>query len=842
MSLDLEHRGDHAVVTFSGELTMASVLELVGLIDGLAATYFYPRIDLVLASHGGLVQAANPFFSSLARWRARAMVLRTRVYSSAGSLAAVLFSVGDERVLDPEARLYFHGARIAEATQITALDTVAMHASLRRLDDRLVRHLVDRALRSAPPARAAPAHPSDEAFVSTLARALSLGGRSRRSHAGRVRALARYVERALRRRDPAALERLYRTVLREEASLSPHLACTLCLADRVLEPDPPAVACDPAREGQAPALVVPEWRTLYPPHGAVPRAALTRHGLILGETGSGKTASAVLPVVAAMARTPREQVAGALIIDPKRELAPVVRGLVGASLRPLEPERLVLDLMDTPRWRLDEDLAARRWSSAAAKIMLRMRGFARASPLRVLGPHEPDTANSEFFDREGCALLQDVLAFVLLLLDPDAPPVSQWLVRERPDARDAPGDAGRSETIERYAAVIVRKRPSPETPPDPRAWVRALHARTHGTDGARGLNVVALAAWALSTALVHAHDGDGPWLWEQLARAALPVFGARPGEARDVLERVTAYWRQSAEVERQHMGVVASARGATHEFAAAAVERTLYFGCEPGLSAPGAGVDFARLVACAAPERGAARFILYQPARDGRDSVVAAALKARFFESVFADEDRQSGRPDLPLVAYVADEAHRYVTFDAVHGEQSFLDSARSFGCFAVLATQSMASIEHALAQGGGTWVERRAATAIVTTNTGTKLVFRTTDESTSETVQRLAPHRPGYAPVIRVRPLSSLATGACYAFLPDRGFRIAQLAPFNPDTLAPEPSSVLDADRHAPPRARRRGKRPASVAPLRLLARGSTARQAPMKATDEPRPRRPRR
>ena len=121
-----------------------------------------------------------------------------------------------------------------------------------------------------------------------------------------------------------------------------------------------------------------------------------------------------------------------------------------------------------------------------------------------------------------------------------------------------------------------------------------------------------------------------------------------------------------------------------------------------------------------------------------------------------------------------------------------------------------MASIEHALAQGGGTWVERRAATAIVTTNTGTKLVFRTTDESTSEAVQALTPQRPGYAPVTRVRPLSSLATGACYAFLPNRGFQLAQLAPFDPHTLAREPSSVLDAatDMHAPLRARRRRKR----------------------------------
>ena len=332
MSLDVEHRGDHAVVTFAGELNVPAVLELVGIIDGVLANYFYPRIELVLSSHGGVAQAANPYLSALARWRARGTVLRTRVYSTAGSLAAVLFSAGDERVADPHARLYFHGARIAEATHITARDTVAMHATLRALDDRIVHLLVERALRSPPAPRPARAHPSDEAFVSVLARELPLGGRARKAHAARVRALARHVAGAVHRRDREALERLYRIVLREEVSLSSHLACTLCLADTVSEPGAPPVEGDAAGGPAAPVLPIPEWRALYPPRGDVPRAALVRHTLVLGETGSGKTLSAVLPVAAAMARAPRGQVAGALIIDPKRELAPVVRALAGDSL------------------------------------------------------------------------------------------------------------------------------------------------------------------------------------------------------------------------------------------------------------------------------------------------------------------------------------------------------------------------------------------------------------------------------------------------------------------------------------------------------------------------------
>ena len=41
-------------------------------------------------------------------------------------------------------------------------------------------------------------------------------------------------------------------------------------------------------------------------------------------------------------------------------------------------------------------------------------------------------------------------------------------------------------------------------------------------------------------------------------------------------------------------------------------------------------------------------------------------LKNLFFEAVFDDPVRASGGPDLPLLGYVCDEAHRFVTSDPV--------------------------------------------------------------------------------------------------------------------------------------------------------------------------------
>lgn len=777
MALDFEHRGDHASVTFSGEFTVERVLELVNLIDALVDNYFYIRIELVISSPGGSTQAANPFLSAIARWRARGVLLCTRVYSNASSLGAIFFSLGDRRVADPNARIYFHRARITEAQEITVSDTVRMYGALRRLDRSTVKLLVDRALRSTPPGSAAVADTSDGALVSVLARRLSLAGEDA-SHKARVRALGRYVERAVRRRNRRALKGLYRLVLVEEISLSPHLACALGLADDV-EQSAPVPGVHEGVVFPTSALVVPEWSALYPPIGAVPRAAITRHLLALGETGSGKTMSAILPVVAAMASASVDHVRGGLIIDPKRDLAPVLRRLVGDSLQHLDPCDLVVDLMDTPQWRFDDDIAQKRWVTVALTIMLRMRGFAIASPLRVLGPHEAGSSNMEFFDREGCALLRDVLAFLLMLFDSDAPPVSEWFSRKRVVADGASDASGPPSSRSTVSFVARRGATSLPDPTDPRAWLHALFERARGVDDERGVNVVALASWALGTALVQVADDDAPWLWAQIASAARPVFGAEPGEARDLCDRVCAYWRKSSEVQGQHMAVLASARNAASDFADPSVARTIYFGCDPALPlVEGTRVDFASLVACGPYADSAPRFVLYQPDRQGGDSLVAACLKARYFEQLFLDADRQSGRADLPLCVYAADEAHRYLS-TGPSGEAHFIDAARSFGCVALLATQSLASVENALELGGGSPTERRATLDIIWTNCGSKLVFRTTCDRTSDHVHQLAPYRPGYAPITRVRPLSALSPGQCYAFLPDGSFGLHQLDAF---------------------------------------------------------------
>lgn len=759
-SVNFFHAHDHVVVDFNGVLDWAASQELVQALDTVVGHYFYTEVEFVITSPGGKLNAFENVLDAASRLRERGVRLRTRVVSMAGSAAAVLASLGDERIADPGATLTYHGARIQSDGEISAHASAVLRSALESTDDRLIKRLVERAF--AVPADPGPVASEPEPFdlkaLGSLWAGLGLGagGKGRRKSLRKVRGLFRavrgFVDRAIAEQDRKALARLYRVLFEAELSVSAGLAVALRLIDRV-GPVPPAAPCPLRPKG----LTVPEWRVLYPPEGEIPREVLTRHTLVLGETGAGKTASCILPVVAAMGRTPREALGAALIIDPKRELARSLGVIAPGRLHQVFADETVLNLMAGPRWSLEDDLAAGRWLSAATRILVRAASLVPSSPARVLMDHETSDGNAEFFDREGTSLSLAVLAFVLLLTSDDLPSPESWL-----------GD-----DVEAFS------------------WVDDLLGRAKGCTGERGPNALALTAWALDGPLLLADDSSGiicsedgseqmerVWLFGRIAEAVAPLVGGASGEGPDLVGRILGYWTPMGRIDRQFAGVRASASCACADFATPSIAPTLYFGCEPGYEsakAMGAGLDFGRLVA----RRGPGTFVLFQPARDGLDNLVAIALKALFFEAVFDDPDRARGGVDLPLVGYVADEFHRFVTSDPLHGEQSFLDTCRSFGAFCVLACQSVASIEHALSHRAGGLERNRSAIDIMWNNTASKLVFRSTDPETAARVDELSPYRPGLARVVRVRPVSTLGAGECYAILADGRFERRQLEPF---------------------------------------------------------------
>ena len=146
--------------------------------------------------------------------------------------------------------------------------------------------------------------------------------------------------------------------------------------------------------------------------------------------------------------------------------------------------------------------------------------------------------------------------------------------------------------------------------------------------------------------------------------------------------------------------------------------------------------------------------VLFCPdARQSHD-MIACALKAKWYESVFAR--RGLARP----VGVVIDEAHRFLTSDPETGEQDILDRCRAYRCVVVLATQSVSSLLHRLGSGA------TAATAvdIIIANTPSKFFFRSTDEATMARLQALLPPPPTRGPhIVSARPPSGLQPGEAY-------------------------------------------------------------------------------
>lgn len=785
----------YASVRFEGELTMDSVVELVRCMDAMVEHYRYAEVELVVSSQGGAIAAFDAWLHALARWLERGVWLRTRVEHSASSAAALMVAVGVERSASPGAQLRFHSVAVNEAMRIDAQCASGLHETLRQTDVRMARLLAARAIGAA---KTQPLVPCEAQALDLEVLAHLTGGVKRRhrrgapeQRAGRLaHALGRRVERALRRADEDELVELFLRLFACDRPISAPLARTLRLIDTVAA----ASSCTvrPGAAASAPGLTVPQWRGLYPPWGEVPRELLTRHTLALGETGSGKTASAIVPVLAAMARAPRGRMGAALVIDPKRELGPVLERLAPRKLRRVSTATCVLNVMAGHRWRLDADLERGRYRSAAAKVLQRIASFVPSAPARVLGEHAAPDPTGEFFDREGMELLVCVVALLLWLIRPEAPAPEEWIGDDRQALR----------------------------------WLRTLAERAEGQgDAARGPNVVALAAWALHGPLVqspHAaltggavpQNATAQWLFARIAQRAA-AYPNLPSELHEVAERLTTYWHATARsARRQFAGVLATACASTAEFAAPGAATALYFGCEPGFAraqSAGVVVDFASETAPGA----AGHFLLFQPARDRLDHLLAVALKALFFEAVLEDPARVRGGADLPLVGYVADEFHRFVTSDATHGEQSYLDTCRSHGAFCVLACQSVSSVEHALTHGAGGAARNDAAVSMLWNNAGTKMVFRTTDRETLHRLEGLCPAHPGGLPsLVRARPPASLAVGECYAALADGRLERERLDPFSLEARVASAESARCAPAReepavdSPPRRRAKARR----------------------------------
>ena len=873
----IDYRADRAILSVCGDITDELVIDLVAQMRRQADERFYDRIELEITSNGGQETALRHFIEALDRFRSEGVSVTTRALARASSAAAVMLSLGGWREAAPGAALLYHSARVGGLASVTSMSAAALHGVLSSADSWMMRRLAERGLQadldSLPPlGGAAEALSSGDWLVVHRLLAASEGAAEDGADGAATLERLRGVV-AERARDAAGLGRLYGALFEQDAPISAALAKELLLVDAAVAPGEAAEPADVAAGG----FRIPEWRAAFRPDGLLSRDVLCRHVLILGETGSGKTASGVLPVVAAMF-DPRNPFGCALVVDPKRE--------IGASLAALErtgdvavqvfnpsaaPGAPMLNLMSGPEWSVSEDMEAGRFLSAARKILIRSSSLSPVSPGGMLAGRLGAGGREIYWPSEGARLAQTVLALTLMLiarrrevfagLDSAAPmrnlgrsafdalrqfgkdagflPASDDLRRladearadaeslPQPDEDDEDALAEWEKSIAAAALRFARKlRANParwENPgfgADFRRIARDLLVRPSNCallSAASELDRAALrcvddanlspAPSALAMAQKATQSMFRPGKEEgkfnlpaaTLAKALRPM--ARGGEALDVLDRIEKHWLPMAELDSptQYIGVMGHGQQCFLEFGDAPASRMLHFGVEPRPA--GSAFDFS---AAMDDERRRVIFLVQPQLGEARDGLIAKALKALFFEAVLNSPERRRRGGEMPLVGYVADECHRFVTSDRTHGEQSFLDACRSFGAFCVLACQSASSLEHAL-ENEGAGNGSRAALSILLNNAATKLAFRSTDEATRERLRALCPE-PGAGPkVTEVRPPSTLRPGECYAATADGRFERRQLEAFDPERARRRIESESAPD--AAPRPTKGGK-----------------------------------
>ena len=433
------YKVDRAIVTIATVITDESMIGLVHEIDRLSAEYFYDTIELQVSSPGGTVHALNYYLEAIQRFRQKGLTIHTRALTQAGSAAAAILSLGNgPREAGSSSIISYHCARVTSENPLTARIAGELERALRQSDRSMTWRIAARAFEGHGPERA-PAECARlqerglDAFSDTDWRILGqLAGREFRARSMREEEDRKKCLAAVRGRvaddceghtDAAGFFELYHELFDIDAPMTGALACELRLIDRLVD-DPDARTSETATDSGANTVRIPEWHRLFPPDGDIHRSALCRHVMVFGETGSGKTKSAILPVLKAIVRQANganSPVSCALVIDPKKEILPILVKETpdGVGLRVLKSGResqagLQLNLM-LGDWSIEDDLAANDMPGAANRILLRCASFLPKNPAFEMLLQRGGKDNAYWKD-QGVRLAQVILGLVLTLL------------------------------------------------------------------------------------------------------------------------------------------------------------------------------------------------------------------------------------------------------------------------------------------------------------------------------------------------------------------------------------------------------------------------------------------
>jgi type IV secretory pathway TraG/TraD family ATPase VirD4 len=459
-----------------------------------------------------------------------------------------------------------------------------------------------------------------------------------------------------------------------------------------------------------PKFRVRGWRRLLGKAETLAAGEMVRHFLATGETGCGKSVSAVMRLLEAILRYPED--------DLYAEYA-ITAGSRAESQETLRPSVLIVDPKQELGSIVEREARGRKVTRLAfgepgpVFHMFEGRDLSRMSAVEAM---DMILAQSDFYTQDqastrepswGQQAADAVTGFV---------GIDMWLARQGMDKVRALWDKV-SETLEGDSDF---KAIAPSVKYDPVNYFRPM-----------------AAMFALSSS-------EGGSLPIAVYLDACNDFKV-PGELMLVLVSLVTLWHST------RSGVVYMANGILDALSNA--EFASCVSLNPIEPPPVASRLSLKDVV------NAGDIVLYVPTLDPSSigDMVARCLKTKFFEFAFQRDNK--ARP----LFYVVDEFHRFIAGGEQDGEQSLLDRCRAYRTGAVLATQSIASMAYRLQNepGGG-----KNALDIILNNCGNAMYFRTSDIQTQSNVQSRIPAAPvaNRPHVMRVRPLASLDTGVCYA------------------------------------------------------------------------------
>lgn len=895
INLKIEPNRKQAVIQVSEEFTDSYIIELVDSIKHAHEEYHLNTIKLEIASPGGEVLALNYFLEALEDFHNVGMTINTRAMTRVGSAAAIMLSMGDHRVAARCSRLLYHTARVINETMVTASMAETICQQINTVDESMIAHLVNRS-------RAGTWTPkplnkkllaefknSDWDVIRQLLGGMNDNGED--NQADLITQLRQHVDHCIADTDGNELRNLYSKFLTMDREVSSVLARELRLIDEITG----IISKDNNRHiniveqnaaGQQGCLIsalgdqqhtrgieqvhIPQWKSMFEPIGAINRDQFCRHTLILGETGSGKTASGILPVIGSILDN-SSPIGCTFVIDPKKEIKTVLTDDAGQSNAEIHEIDLnkttgsyVLNLMAGQALTVEDDLTRDMVLTAAQKILKRAASLTLNNPADTLNG-KLCTARDPYWSTEGCRLAVTILAFTLIVLQhrvtiyggiqkssllcktlplvhrtminfgeqagmiKPCPEIEDILNRERQansvvkdqeyvikpflDSIHASSLYRTSKGFRDDVEILFKTMYSKEGVPPTTRLLKAIGFAAQrclsDTDIQPSRNVISLASTLMESIFSHRiRSYDSKSNEKHYALLAMPLIKTLRtqlggGEIAEVFNQIEFCWYSMAnhgEHATQYTGVFGHSRSCFWEFSDQIPAQTLYFGCEPFYRSLRhhsqchdiQDIDFSRSIDATDNDRRTI-YIFCPDLTNKGNTLIAKSLKAMFFETVLNSTERENNGTSMPLVAYVADEFHRFITADMSHGEQSFLDTCRSFGAFCVLACQSVSSLRHSLTEMNGDSDLNTSAISVLLNNTCNKLFFRTTDNEARDYLDQLCPTLHTGNKVTTSLPPSTLAPGECYASLADGRFMRRQLEQYRvPDSAAPQNSDAV--------------------------------------------------